>query len=52
MKTYELAISGYVIVTVRADNEDEAFEKALEDTVAGELYNYELDNIEVVENEN
>lgn len=48
MKTYELAVSGYVVVRVQAENENEAFDKALQETVAGELYNYEVDNIEEV----
>jgi hypothetical protein len=45
---YKLAISGYVVVEVEADSEEAAKEAALNNTVAGELYNYEFDDIQEV----
>lgn len=48
MKTYELSISGYITVTVKARNSEEAFDKALEETDAALLYDYELQNIEEI----
>jgi hypothetical protein len=37
---YRMGVSGYVIVTVEANSPEEAEEKALNETVAGELYDY------------
>jgi hypothetical protein len=45
MKTYKVAVSGWVDVRVQAENAEEAMDKALEETVAGELYNYEFEAV-------
>lgn len=48
MGKYKLTVSGHVIVEVEADNEEDAKEVALSTTAAGELYNYEFDDIQEV----
>lgn len=45
MKTYKLAVSGYVLVEVQAENEEQAQDVALNTTVAGELYDYEFNEV-------
>lgn len=47
--TYRLAISGYVIVTVEAYNSGEAYDLALESEPACHLYDFELQDINEVE---
>lgn len=48
MKEYTLTISGDVTVTVKAENEDDAIDKAISETVASELGNWEVESIEEV----
>lgn len=48
MKKYELTISGYVVVEVEAESPESAIDVALKTTVAGDLYNYEVDAVEEV----
>lgn len=44
-KEYSVAISGYIIVKVTADDADHAEELALESDDAGELYSAEVDDV-------
>lgn len=49
MTKYKMAVSGWVQVEVEASSREEAEEKALNDTVAGELYDWVFEDVEEVE---
>jgi hypothetical protein len=50
MKKYTVGISGWISVTVEAENEEQAEELALETEVGGELYDAIIEDvIEVTE---
>lgn len=42
MPKYKVAVSGYMLVEVDANNEEEASDKIWEEEAVGELYNLEI----------
>jgi len=49
MSKYTVVVSGWVSVEVEANNEDEAQEKAFDETVVGELYDYVVEDVKETE---